>query len=211
LACEHAAKLFVYDQIKLTGHIKTKELRAFRVALAAELDHDSFDAIHVRELKRLEQLDYYRDREIRREQIRREIKGNASSCHCLPSPSIHRLSVACLSVCLVTAPSMYVEQELCSQGYLPIDKDDDMLTEEELAMSFLLTQIEMEASLEADYSSILEASKSMAIELQTSIKEFDATEKKVRPPLASFSCSSSSHRPSLTPLSPSLSLSSHRV
>jgi hypothetical protein len=76
---------------------------------------------------------------------------------------------------------MYVEQELCSQGYLPIDNDEDMLTEEELVMSFLLTQIEMEASLEADYNSILEASKSMAIELQTSIKEFDTTEKKVRP------------------------------
>jgi len=72
----------------------------------------------------------------------------------------------------------YIEQEAVIQGYPAIEKDDDLLTEEELTMSFILTQLEMEQSLRQDYESILEASRSMALELQVGIQEFDSTEKK---------------------------------
>jgi hypothetical protein len=73
----------------------------------------------------------------------------------------------------------FLEQELITMGYPPIETKDDMLTEEELVMSFLLTQIEMEVSLRADYESILEATKNMTLEIQTEIDVFDQKEKKV--------------------------------
>jgi hypothetical protein len=152
LACEHQAKLFVYEQIKQTSHIQRLEMIAFRKGLKKELRNDTFDAIHSREGKRLEQLDYYVYREKKREEIRREYKDNSSR---------------------------FLEEELLQMGIPAIEQDDDMLTEEELAMSFLLTQIEMEKSLFNDYESILDASKTMAIELQNNIKEFDQTEKSV--------------------------------
>jgi hypothetical protein len=117
-----------------------------------ELRKDTFGTLQARQVKRKEQLEYYNHRETKKEEICREYHER--------NPRI-------------------LEEEVNRTGLLPIEPEEDMLTEEELAMSFLLTQVEMEASLENDYHSILDASKSMAIELQASIKEFDNTEKKV--------------------------------
>lgn len=153
LACEHQSKLFVYEQIKQTSHISKDEVKLFRKGLKKELWLDQADSVTTRELKRQEQLDYYYHRETKREQLRREYGG---------------------------ADRSFLERELVNEGLPPIDKDEDLLTEEELVMSFILTQIEMEASLTDDYNSILDASKTMAIELQAAIKEFDITEKKVK-------------------------------
>jgi hypothetical protein len=72
-----------------------------------------------------------------------------------------------------------VEAELYSQGYPALPVEKEVVPEEEFVMSFLLTQTEMELSLAGDYDSIMEATKTMALELQQGIIGFDSTEKKV--------------------------------
>ena len=68
---------------------------------------------------------------------------------------------------------------VCRLGFPKIEPEREMAPEEEMVMSYLLTQIEMELSLADDYDSISEATKTMAIELQTEIKAFDQKEKEV--------------------------------
>lgn len=46
-------------------------------------------------------------------------------------------------------------------------------------MSYLLTQIEMESSLQEDYQSIIQATKNMSNELLKSITEFEEKERAV--------------------------------
>jgi len=64
-------------------------------------------------------------------------------------------------------------------GYPAIPSDKEVVPEEEFVMSFLLTQVEMEVSLAGDYDSIVEATKTLAVELQQGLLAFDASEKKV--------------------------------
>ena len=52
-----------------------------------------------------------------------------------------------------------------------------MRDEEEIVMSFMLTQVEMEASLANDYDSISEATRKIAKDLQEDILTYDAKEK----------------------------------
>ena len=79
-----------------------------------------------------------------------------------------------------------IEAELYSLGFPAIPIEKEFPTEEEFVMSFLLTQVEMEISLAADYDSITDATKTMAIELQQGIISFDSMEKNVQYKLCLF-------------------------
>jgi hypothetical protein len=163
LGCEHFAKLFTYDQLKATASVAKGEMVALRRALHGELMSDTAEATHAREAHRAEQRAYHADRMTRREALKHYYYGQGSAM-----PSRY----------LTTAQEAFLDGELAQMGYGAIAPAEDMLTEEELVMSFLIKQIEMEASLRQDYESILEASRSMALDLQSGIEEFDTTEKR---------------------------------
>jgi hypothetical protein len=127
------------------------ELKALRSSIGEELRRDTFDHLLSREQLRNTQLQYFEDRQRRKEALFREYK----------------------------VADRILEEELTNQGFPPIPADEDVLTEEELAMSYLLSQVEMETILYDDYSSIVDATKTMATELQQKISEFDALEKDV--------------------------------
>jgi hypothetical protein len=57
--------------------------------------------------------------------------------------------------------------------------ENEIVPEEELVMSFMLTQLEMEFSLSHDYDSIENAVKNLTVELKNGILEFDEKEKHV--------------------------------
>jgi hypothetical protein len=160
LVCEHNAKLFVKDQLKQTSHVEKVELKLFRIALRKEMIGDTLESEHMRDAKRSEQLVYYFDREKYKERLRRELYPESMGMN----ETVNR----------------YLEEELVNTYHsYPIEKMDDMLTEEELTMSLMLTQLEMENSLQQDYLSIIQATKSMANELQETINEFDEVERTV--------------------------------
>eukprot|EP01042_Synura_sphagnicola_P005236 gene5236-6680_t len=162
-ACEHYAKLFTYDQLKATASVAKDEMVALRRALHGDLMGDTLEAQHAREEHRSQQRTYYAERMTKREELKHYYYGQGSA-----QPSQY----------LTRAQEQFLDEELDNQGYTAIPPSDDMLTEEELAMSFLLKQIEMEASLRQDYESVLEATKAMALDLQSGIDEFDTNEKK---------------------------------
>lgn len=70
-----------------------------------------------------------------------------------------------------------IEAELEALGYPAIAMEQEICTEEEFVMSYMLTQIEMELALKGDYDSITEATKSMAVELHADIQQFDENER----------------------------------
>eukprot|EP01038_Epipyxis_sp_PR26KG_P008891 gene8891-11991_t len=149
LACEHTAKVFAYDQLKYANEIKKVEMVKLRKALRPVLKNDTLEEQEARARLREEHVALYRAREIKKQQLRKELDG---------WPAI-------------------IEAELVEQGFPKIEPEREMAPEEEMVMSYLLTQIEMEMSLGADYESIVEATKTMAIELQSEIKTFDDKEK----------------------------------
>jgi hypothetical protein len=166
LVCEHQGKLFVKDQLKLTTHVQKTELRLFRIDLRRELLTDSIEIESRRAAKRVQQLQYYYDREIQKEVLRRELYPRSTTTY---SNGMMNATV-----------NKALEEELTKHHQSPpIDPLEDMLTEEELCMSFLLTQVEMEQSLEQDYNSILQATKTMAREIQDGLESFDVAEKNV--------------------------------
>ncbi len=153
LACEHNAKVFAYDQLKAAAALKKQELKLLRRSVHEVLLSDPIEAQHARDAIRDEQLQYYHARETQREQVRRDMGG----------AGWHKT----------------IEAEVVAAGFPPIPLEQEVPPEEEGVMSFLLTHLEMEASLTGDYDSITEASKSLALELQAGIREFDVVEKKV--------------------------------
>ncbi len=153
LACEHNAKVFAYDQLKIASALKRSEIKLLRRSLHRTLMSDTVEAEQARANGRREQLKYYVERETKREQVRREMGGSGW----------HKT----------------IEAEVVAAGYPPIEPQQEVVPEEEAVMSYLLTHLEMEGSLGGDYDSITEASKSLAIELQAGIRDFDTVEKRV--------------------------------
>lgn len=151
LACEHNAKLFVYDQLKQAGQVKKNEMRALRNALHRQLRADTHEQEAARAKLLVEHRAYNMERNKRKAALHRELFGWGDT----------------------------IEAELREMGYPPIDPELEAVPEEEAVMSFMLTQIEMELSLAGDYDSIQEATRSMAIELNQSIQDLDETEKSV--------------------------------
>ena len=151
-SCEHEAKLFAYDQLKVAALVKKNEMRALRNALHRQLRADTFEEEHRRAQLLQEHRDYNRTRNTHRARLQCELQGWGET----------------------------IEAELREMGFPPIEAEHEAVPEEEAVMSYMLTQIEMEVSLAGDYESIVEATKNMALELQTGLREFDQTEKKVR-------------------------------
>jgi hypothetical protein len=152
MACEHNTKLYTYDQLKIASKVKAVEMRAMRNAVHRKLRSDTVYEERARKELCDEHKDYNRKRDAKRAQLHRELRGWEQT----------------------------IEQELEAAGFPPIEPEHLSVPEEEFVMSYMLTQIEMEISLKNDYDSITEATKSMALELQQGIKDFDNTEKTVR-------------------------------
>lgn len=151
MACDHNVKLFAYDQLKVTSEVKIYELKLLRKALSDELKADTIEAQQARSQRRREQHKFNKERHEKKMNLLNELGGWNEA----------------------------IEAELEDLGYPRISPEEEILAEEEYVMSYMLIQIEMESSLESDYDSIIEASKSMTIDLQNGIKEFDHTEKRV--------------------------------
>lgn len=151
MACEHTVKLFAYDQLKIATKVKAVELRALRNSLHRCLRADTLEEERARAALCADHAAYNRAREAKRQQLQRELAGWGTA----------------------------VEAELRDAGFPPIEPELLAVPEEEFTMSYMLTQVEMEASLRNDYDSIAEATKAMTMELQQGIRDFDETEKKV--------------------------------
>lgn len=151
MACEHNAKLYAYDQLKIATKIKAVELRAMRNAVHRQLRADTHDQQRARAALCADHAAYTHTRNAKREAIARELQGWNSA----------------------------IEAELKESGFPAIEPEHLCVPEEEFVMSYMLTQVEMELSLKNDYDSITEATKNMVIELQGGIKDFDDTEKRV--------------------------------
>lgn len=149
IACEHNAKVFIYDQLKIISKIKHVELRAIRNAIHRNLRSDTFEEQDRRKQLCHEHDQYNKQRDIKRAELHRLLGGWDKT----------------------------IEVELKEAGYPMIEKEFEAVPEEEYVMSYMLTQIEMEISLSNDYDSITMATKSMAEELQNGIKDFDDIEK----------------------------------
>ena len=152
MACDHNAKLYTYDQLKVSTKLKQVEMRAMRNAIHRTLRADTFDEQRARAALCADHANYNATRDAKRMQLQKELRGWNRT----------------------------IEDELKDAGFPPIDPEQLAVPEEEYCMSFMLTQIEMELSLKTDYDSITEATKTMAMEIQQGIREFDDTEKKVQ-------------------------------
>lgn len=152
MACEHSAKLYAYDQLKVATKVKAVEMRAMRNAVHRQLRSDTLPEQRARAQLCADHSAYNRSRDAKRAQLQRELSGYNRA----------------------------IELELADAGFPAIEPEHLAVPEEESVMSYMLTQLEMEISLKCDYDSISEATKSMAMELQQGIKDFDDTEKRVR-------------------------------
>lgn len=150
MACEHNAKLFAYDQLKAATTLKQAELHGFRAALHNALQEDTIEEQERRALLCAEHSEYNAARNQKRSELLQLGWGVSE-----------------------------LDAELSRAGYPALDPETEAVPEEEYVMSFLLTQLEMEASLSADYDSIIMATKSMTLELQKGTSDFDSAEKKV--------------------------------
>jgi hypothetical protein len=151
MACEHNVKLFAYDQLKVATKLKQVELRAMRNAVHRTLRADTKEEERSRAALCADHAAYNRSREAKRAQLQRELSGWGR----------------------------VIEDELREAGFPAIEPEHLAVPEEESVMSYMLTQLEMELSLKNDYDSVAEATKSMTMEMQQGIREFDETEKRV--------------------------------
>jgi hypothetical protein len=153
MTCEHNAKLFAYDQLKIAGRAKHVEMRAMRNAVHRTLRADTFEEEESRKQVCEEHsiIYYYRNRALKKRAIEKELGGWSRT----------------------------IEAELAEAGFPAIAPELIGVPEEEHVMSYMLTQIEMELSLGNDFDSITDATKNMAMELQQGVREFDDTEKQV--------------------------------
>lgn len=166
MACEHAIKVFAYDQLKQVAHIKADDLGLLRKDLRKHLRSDRLEIQAARENLRRIQYDQWLTYETAKYKLLLEYNGSK------PYDDNDIFDTRYKSI-------TFIEEELAAAGYVKLSKEEDLLTEEELVMSYLLTQLEMEESLSNDYDSILTATQKMAQELLQSVADFDVSEKQV--------------------------------
>jgi hypothetical protein len=138
------------------------ELRAMRNAVHRALRADTKEEERSRAALCADHTAYNRSREAKRAQLQRELSGWGG----------------------------VIEDELREAGFPAIEPEHLAVPEEESVMSYMLTQLEMELSLKNDYDSVAEATKSMTMEMQQGIREFDETEKRVSQAHARRPCES---------------------
>jgi len=152
MACEHNAKVFAYDQAQSVTAVKKKEMIELREAHHKVLffgAEASRFAEDAREITRKKQRKQLNDREIKKAQLQIDLANFPDS----------------------------IEAELADLGLEDIPRKNLMRNEEEMVMSFILTQLEMESALAIDYDSISEATRKIAHDLQEDILTFDVKEK----------------------------------
>lgn len=152
MACEHNAKVFAYDQAQSVTEVKKREMKELRVAQHKVLFYGaegSQPAEDAREITRKKQRKQLNDREIKKAQLQIDLANFPDS----------------------------IEAELKELDLEDIPRKDLMRNEEEIVMSFMLTQLEMESALAIDYDSISEATRKIAHDLQEDILTFDVKEK----------------------------------
>eukprot|EP00981_Chlorochromonas_danica_P005459 scaffold1091_cov164-Ochromonas_danica.AAC.82 len=164
MACEHAIKVFAYDQLKQVAHIKADDLGLLRKDLRKHLRSDRLEIQAARENLRRTQYDQWLTYATAKYKLLLEYNGSK------PYDDNDIFDTRYKSM-------TFIEEELAAAGYVKLSKEEDLLTEEELVMSYLLTQLEMEESLSNDYDSILTATQKMAQELLQSVADFDVSEK----------------------------------
>lgn len=164
LAGEHAVKVFAYDQLKQVAHVKAQELGLLRRGLHRHLRSDRKEVQAQRMQQRQIQYEQWLVYEEAKYKLLLQYNGSAGYDESdISNPQFKS--------------SRFIEEELQVLGYVPLSKDEDVLTEEELVMSYLLTQLEMEESLGGDYDSVLAATQKMSKELLKTIGDFDGNEK----------------------------------
>ncbi len=150
LNCEHFIKEFVFNQFKVVAEKKKVEMVTLRRALRKILRADTKQAEKSREKVRDRQYKDYEKRELKRREL------------------------------LSKDPRAYgdqVEIQLDRLGLKRVDPEKEVKPEEEVVMSYLLRQVEMEDSLGNDYESIVTATKKSSIDVQNDIKRFNDSEK----------------------------------
>ena len=70
-----------------------------------------------------------------------------------------------------------IEPELEKLGLTPINPDDILLKEEEIAMSFMVRHVEMRVTLENDYDNLVTTTENMSTKLKEGIQLYNADEK----------------------------------
>lgn len=152
--------MFSYDQLKAVQHIKSVEHLALRRSIREELRKDRSEVQQARMELRSAQYESWLAYETAKYRLLREYNGSRAYHDGDTGKSI-----------------TYIDEELSAQGIHKLTKEEDVLTEEELVMSLILTQIEMEDSLNRDYDSVLEATHNMNRELVKSVTDFDQVQK----------------------------------
>ncbi len=148
--CEHYIKEFVFNQFKNVTDKKKVEMITLRKAVRKVLRADTVQAEKSRAKVRDRQIKDFEKREMKRREL------------------------------LTKDPSLYgdkVENQLDRLGLKRLEPSQEMKPEEEVVMSYVLRQIEMEESLGNDYESIVTATKKSSIDVQNDIKRFNESEK----------------------------------
>lgn len=149
LACDHEVKLFLYDQTKHMSERKIVECRSLRNGLRLTLRNDTFEAESARENVAARHYEHNMLRQAKRRELQQELIGWES----MIEPELEKLDLAA------------------------IDPLIEMRPEEEIVMSFMLKQIEMEMSLSDDFDSINIATGDMGVEMMDGVVRFDELEK----------------------------------
>ena len=75
MACEHNAKLYAYDQLKIATKTKQVELRAMRNAVHRQLRSDTHEAQKARFGLFNDHVAYNAARNVKKDQLTRELSG----------------------------------------------------------------------------------------------------------------------------------------
>lgn len=149
MACEHNISVWKYDQSRAVAENKEIALRGLRVAFRKTLRSDTLAAQRAREDIRSRQLAAAAARDAKKKELMVEMKGW----------------------------EYLIEPELEKLGFPAADPALAMRPEEELVMSFMLRQVEMECALNDDYTSMQSACERVSKEGEDGITDFDKREK----------------------------------
>ena len=180
LQCEHVVKVFTYEQLKAATGTKKLELSLFRKSLSDLSMSDTYDNEYYRNLPCAQQKERYHKKERVLMHERWEYQQYELQ-RCLDegfSDELEQIKErfeyeATLPIFVPFFKGDGIPEE---EGGWDAEEDYEM-PEEERVMSFLLTEVEMEAALADDYDSITAATKTMSLELNEGLQKFDAREK----------------------------------
>jgi hypothetical protein len=151
MTCEHAAKVFVYDQMKSVNEVRAQELKLMRKKLTEIFAQDTLHTQESRIIARAVQQQQLATRASVRRQLEKEWGQGWDK---------------------------EIDDELIARNLPYIDDDSQIKAEEEIMLGYLVQEVTMENVLADDYQSVIDATKQASIDLLASIKGFDDEEKK---------------------------------